>query len=568
MGILQFESVSCRDCCKCIGVCPVKAIEVKNHQAMVVERDCILCGNCTVVCPQHLKHGANAAGSVRRLIESGKTVVASVAPSYAAWFSGCGFDALRRALVRLGFSDAFETAEGAFLVKTEYERLAAQLGGGTLISSCCPAVNAYVEKHFPRALSLLAPVVTPAAASARLIRQRIPHAQVVFIGPCLAKKEECEQNPDLLCALTFDELQEWLEAEGVALTPGAPGAPRLSRFFPVTGGILKTMAQQKGVRYVAVDGPEQCMAALRDAADGLLGGCFIEMSFCRGGCAGGPAFRSHSRSLALSGLHVERDALGAPDAPGTLPPPDFDAAFGGSLEAAFRDRQVCYAMPTEAQISAIFRKMGKNTPADELNCGMCGYPSCREKAIAVFMGRAEITMCMPYMKQRAESFSDKILSITPNAVLTVDLSLSIQQINDAACELFSVAAEDVLHQPINRLMDEFDFVELISSGRQSAEKYAFLAEYGLYLHQSFHFDKASGLVICIMKNITREKQRQSQLRRHKAEVAGMADDIVSRQLRLVHEIASLLGESAAETKIAVSELKQAVLMEDEEQDHG
>lgn len=222
-------------------------------------------------------------------------------------------------------------------------------------------------------------------------------------------------------------------------------------------------------------------------------------------------------------------------------------------------------MPTEKQIAAVFKKMGKESPEDELNCGMCGYPSCREKAIAVLMGRAEITMCMPYMKKRAESFSDKILSITPDAILAVDLDLKVQQVNDAACKIFSLEPQDILGQPVSRLIDEFDFVDLISSGNTQSEKFTFLAEYNLYLKQSFFYDATSGIIICIMKNITKEKQKQNQLMRHKTQVAGMADDIVEKQLRIVHEIASLLGESAAETKLAISELKDAVMMENEEQ---
>ena len=153
MGILQFESVNCKDCCKCIGVCPVKAIEVKNHRAMIVERDCILCGNCTIACPQHTKHGTDESASVKELIRSGRKVIASVAPSYAAYFDGCGFEALRTALKALGFYDARETAEGAYIVKSEYEKLIANGIKKPVISSCCTTLNLYIQKHYPQTLS-------------------------------------------------------------------------------------------------------------------------------------------------------------------------------------------------------------------------------------------------------------------------------------------------------------------------------------------------------------------------------------------------------------------------------
>ncbi len=562
MSILQFESVSCKDCCKCIGVCPVKSIEVKNQKAMVVERDCILCGNCTVVCPQNLKHDVSDVAQVRELIRSGRPVVASVAPSYIAYFSGCGFSSFRSALMGLGFSDAFETAEGAYLVKTEYERLVREHPGKTYVSSCCSTVNAYVRKHCPEAIPYLAPILTPMQAHARLIRSRMPDAAVVFIGPCISKKAECQEEASALeYAVTFSELEGWLADSHIEIDPPHAQDTRLSRFFPVAGGILKTMAQDNGCTYLAVDGNESCMSALRDIAAGKLPGCFVEMNFCTGGCVGGPVFRKRDASLLAASLQVARDAV----TPGQKPAADFDLPSGDDLTTSFRDEQVCYAMPTEAQIAAIFKKMGKESVEDELNCGMCGYPSCRAKAVAVHMGRAEITMCMPYMKKRAESFSDKIINITPSAIVAVDLYLHVQQINNAACEMFSVTPKDVLGQPVSRIMDEFDFVDMIAGKKQTAQKYAFLAEYNLYLHQSFFFDQSSGIIICIMKNITREKQKQNQLKQHKAQVASMADDIVERQLQLVHEIASLLGESAAETKIAVSELKEAVMMENDEQ---
>lgn len=557
MGILQFESVNCKDCCKCIGVCPIKAIEVKNHRATIVERDCILCGNCTIACPQHTKHGADETDAVKALLNSNRRVYASVAPSYAAYFDGCGFTALKNALLSLGFYDARETAEGAYLVKSEYERL---LSGGIkkpIISSCCTTLNLYIQKHCPEAIGLLAPVLTPMQAHARLIHESDPSAAIVFIGPCISKKAECkEAKSELEYAITFDELDDWFTSSNISVAPNDDEETKLSRFFPVSGGILNTMKRESNINYVAVDGAEACMSAVRDALDGKLDGCFIEMSFCEGSCIGGPVFRGMKRSRARSYVEVAKDASGESD---------FSFEPIENIHTSFKDNRTYYMPPTEKQILSVFKKMGKEGPKDELNCGMCGYSSCREKAIAVLMGRAEITMCMPYMKKRAESFSDKILSITPDAILAVDMDLRVQQINNAACDMFGVQPADVLGREVSALLDEFDFVDLISSGETAHEKFSYLAEYNLYLKQSLFYDASSGIVICIMKNMTREKQRQNMVMRHKTQVAGMADDIVDKQLRIVHEIASLLGESAAETKVAISKLKEAVMLENEEQ---
>ena len=195
---------------------------------------------------------------------------------------------------------------------------------------------------------------------------------------------------------------------------------------------------------------------------------------------------------------------------------------------------------------------------------MCGYFSCREKASAVYLGKAEISMCLPYMKERAESFSNQIINITPNAILTVDMDLKVQQINKSASDIFHLEPKDIINQPVSRILDEFDFVSIITSGANKTEKFTFLAEYNAYLSQVFMYDKSNSIIVCIMKNITAERQKRNQLMQKKIQAAAMADDIADKQLRIVHEIASLLGETAAETKIVIRDLKNTIMLDDKE----
>jgi len=211
--------------------------------------------------------------------------------------------------------------------------------------------------------------------------------------------------------------------------------------------------------------------------------------------------------------------------------------------------------------------MGKRSIEDELNCGTCGYSTCREKAIAVILGKAEISMCLPYMKEKAESFSDKIISVTPNAILTVDTNLVVQQINKSACEIFEVEnSRDIIGLPISRVMNDLDFINVISNEENIINENVYLPEYDKFVNQNFIYDKNSGIIICIMKDITKLKRKREKLIKEKTNRADITDKIVEKHMCIVHEIASLLGETAAETQIALTDLKEAILMEEEDYD--
>lgn len=557
MQVLQFKKANCKNCYKCVRHCPVKAIEIKDHQARILDEECILCGACTVVCPQNAKEDINEVPRVEELIAQGRTVIATVAPSFSAAFEGCAFSALRAALLQLGFSDARETAEGAHIVKTEYERLLAENPERVMISTCCPTVVRYIERHRPEAIPLLAPVISPMQASAQLIKKEMPNASVVFFGPCVSKKGEAGQGGTDF-AVTFDELIDWLARRSIRVERMPENTARFSRMFPVTGGILSTMKKQKGISYAAVDGMQSCMDAIEELLSENAKGRFVEMSSCKGSCIGGPAMPGRRASLAA------RSAVEA--AAGDDPQADFTAEERPERQQ-YADRRKRRPKPSEAQIAEILRRMGKLSPEDELNCGSCGYATCREKAEAVFFGRAEISMCLPFMKERAESFSETIIQATPNAIITVSSeNLTVCQINKAACELFGMGSErDILHAPVSRLFDDYDFVTVIAEELPLLQKQAYLADYGLYLEQTFLYEEQNKLIICIMKDITGSKKAHDRSMKSKISAANMADDIVEKQLRIVHEIASLLGETAAETKLAVAQLKQTILEEENEQ---
>lgn len=559
MSILEFKKVNCKDCYKCVRYCPVKSIRVKDHAASILAGECILCGNCTIVCPQHAKEDINDVPMIKVLMSKHETVIAIVAPSFAAYFN-ISFETMKSTLKKLGFADVFEVAEGAHVVKNEYERLVAENPDQTWITSSCASVNYYIKRHRPEAAKYLLPVLTPMKALAKILRERYPEAKFVFIGPCLSKKGEAFENGSGVSAvLLFEELEDWLAEENIVVHEDESfrNQPRLSRLFPMSGGILATMKQEPGINYLPISGFDGVKQTIEDVIDGKLPHCFIEMNFCKGGCVGGPSFRRKELGT-LRGAVKTRQAAGT-----TIYDEDYNVPEILDYSTTFQTKRVFRLEPTKAQIEAVLRQMDKFSPEDELNCGMCGYSTCREKARAVLFGKAEIDMCMPYIRKRAENYAGKIIDSVPSGILAIDMSLNISQANPAACDIFGVDATSLVGQPIGTILDENDFVNLLASDEDTLMTSIYLPDYGLYLDETLQVNRDANLIICILKNVTEEKTRHRRAMQKRQQTAAIADEIVEKQLRMVHEIASLLGETASETKIAISDLKESVMMEDD-----
>jgi len=551
---LTLKKSNCKNCYKCIRHCPVKAIRFSGNQAHIIDQECILCGRCFAVCPQNAKQIVDSTEKVRVLIQSGDPVVVSLAPSFVANYEGVGIGAMERALKKLGFYAVEETAVGATMVKTEYERMLREEDRDVMISSCCHSINLLIQKYFPAMMEYLADVVSPMQAHCADIKKRIAGAKTVFIGPCVAKKDEAEQYEGIVDAvLTFEELTAWLKAEGIALEQELDENERSrARFFPTTGGILKTMTERNPeYTYIALDGVENCIAALKDIEEGKIHKCFIEMSACQGSCIGGPVMDHHNRFFLHDYVAVSNYA-GAEDFPVEQP----EAL---ELKKHFKYITRKTQQPSEREIAAVLRQMGKTRASDELNCGSCGYNSCREKAIAIIQGKAEISMCLPYLKDKAESFSDTIVRNTPNGLIVLNENLEVQQINAAARKIMNIRAEsDVLGESVVRILDPAVFEHVRDTGRSVRDRRMYLAEYKRYVEQTVVYDEDSRLLIGIMRDVSHEEAQREKKEKISRQTIEVADRVVEKQMRIVQEIASLLGETAAETKIALTKLKESI----------
>lgn len=549
---LKLRKTNCKNCYKCIRHCPVKSIRFSGNQAHIVGNECILCGQCFVVCPQNAKEIADATEAVKVLLEGEEPVVASIAPSFIANY-GVGIKAMEQALRQLGFAAAEETAIGATYVNRMYEDILRNRKPDVLISSCCHSVNLLIQKHFPQALPYLADVISPMQAHSVDIRRRMPNAHVVFIGPCLSKKDEADHYTGYVDeVMTFEELTRMLEEANIQLEQNVDhNSQSRTRLFPTSGGILKTMEKVPDYQYISVDGIENCIAALHDLEQGGLNNCFIEMSACAGSCIGGPVMEKYHRTPIRDYAAVDAYA-GSEDFPiETLP----QERIHKEMEAINRK----LPQPTETEIFTILRQMGKNKPSDELNCGSCGYNTCREKAIAIYQGKADLTMCLPYLKDRAENFSDHIINNTSNGILVLNESLEVQQINQTACEILNVRhPSDVLGEQVIRIRDPKDFLDVKNGGATIRDRRTYLAEYNKYVDETILYDASYRVLMCMMRDVTEEERQRRTKESIRQQTIETADKVVDKQMRIVQEIASLLGETAAETKIALTKLKGAI----------
>lgn len=549
--ILGLKKTNCKSCHKCIRNCAVKSIRFTAGQAHIVEDECILCGRCFAVCPQDAKVIASDMEKVRIMLQTG-TVYASIAPSFAASYPGVGIDALEDALKKLGFAGAEETAVGATIVKKEYERILDEEKPNILVSSCCSSINLMLRKYYPEALFTLAPVITPMQAHCRDIKRRHPEAKTVFIGPCISKKSEAAEEDAVDAVLMFDEFNRWLREEGIEL--GRREDIRKggrARVFPTAGGIIETMDKNPEYTYVAVDGVKKCMDVLDEIKEGRLHNCFIEMSACEGSCADGPILDKMKNTPAQNYLQVVRYAEKE----------DFAVEKYAKKEiaAVYEPFELEAEQPSEAEIKAMLLKMNKLSKEDELNCGSCGYCTCREKAIAIIQGKAEISMCLPYMLSQMENLSDSVVANFPDAILVLNDELEIQKINPKAKKILRIRDEsDVMGEHIGRLLDPETFEMVMLKKKDLMYEQLYLAEYECYVEQTIIYNREGHQFICILCDITADMALREKKLANQNQAFEIANDMAKKQLKIVQSIASLLGETTADTLIALEHLKETI----------
>ncbi|MDD3470114.1 MAG: [Fe-Fe] hydrogenase large subunit C-terminal domain-containing protein [Thermoguttaceae bacterium] len=561
----------CRDCNRCVRNCPVKAIRVSDGQASVVDERCIGCGTCVRECPQGAKQYRRDLNRVQQLMSEGCTMVASLAPSFPVMFPEWRTRRVVSALRRLGFHHVEETAIGAFDVAAETRAFVTRNLNQTWICTACPAVVRYVELYQPELVPLLAPVVSPMIAHARRIRGEKnekgeplfdERTKIIFIGPCTAKKKEADR-PEFAglidAVLTFDELNEWLEEEKIDLLSCEESEfdaqPEGSaRLFPLEGGSVRTAGWTTDMLagdVVAVSGAEEVKTALesiqQDAAPYVL-----EPLFCPEGCIHGAGMRDTANLFVKRGELLDYANKNPGRDPTSQTRPDLSIQF----HAAPVEEQVV----TEEQIRTVLEKTGKGHQEDQLNCGACGYPSCREKAIAVIRGLAEPEMCLPHMRRLAEQRVDKILETSPNGFVILDDSLTILHTN-AAFRKFFLCSEAIHGKPISYLMDPQPFERLASGGETLVRDTVEHPKYHLVCHEIMYTLTEGSQYVGIFVDVTSNRDNEQKLDRLREKTLLQARELLEHQIQMAEQIAKFLGESTAKGEDLVEKL---MMMADED----
>ncbi|MCF6097289.1 PAS domain S-box protein [Thermovorax subterraneus] len=567
MQVISVSRANCKNCYRCVRHCPVKAVKISGGQAEVVEDLCVFCGRCIIECPQNAKKVKSELEIVKEFIKSKKRVIASIAPSYPAAFdvkSPCEMYAM---LKNLGFCGAEETAVGAELVSREFRKLAENSDVYPIITTACPVVKNLVEKYHPALIKNLASLVSPMVAHARSLKKRFgKDVKVVFIGPCVAKKAEardCSVSGEVDAVLTFQELKEWLSEENKAsklenvYVEEGTLEPFEARNYPLPGGLLKTSLIKGDFlseEVLVADGIEECKELLDAVEKGKVNAKILEMMACSGGCLGGPMMpRENSlyerRAKLLYFIRENRRVENAKVG---------DYLFENDLGRTFERKVPSVAEPTEEEIKKILYKIGKTSPEKELNCGACGYSSCREKAAAVFRGMAEVDMCIPYMRSRAESLANLIIDNTPNAVILVDKDLKVREINKAGERMLGVEKEEVLGRTLSDFMDDRDVAWVLANKSSlSSKKENYPRDFMTVLESILYIEDAQ-LALVIMQDITEQERQRKELERVREETVKKAQEVINKQMRVAQEIAGLLGETTAESKVLLLRLIELV----------
>ena len=558
MPIIDFKAAMCKHCYKCVRGCEVKSIMIRDGHAYIMPNRCILCGQCLMICPQSAKKMSSELGKVKEWLAGGGPVILSLSSAYIGLFPHKKRGQMKAALKKLGFYDIRDTAEAAALATEEYVKLLEEEKMKNIITTACPSIVSLMEIHYPELLEYLAPVLIPSGIHARMLKAEYgEEAKIIYAGPCIAEKEKKRVvSPDAV--LTFEELKHWLQEEGIVLDQCGEEEFEERHLganlrYPVSGGLLTaveaTKKKEDCYRKFYVSGIKDCLDVCEALKTGEVKGCFIEMNACHGGCVNGPATAATVSSFKVK---LDLEAL-LPRDPADLSKLS-EAARNVPIGRAFTDRSRKEPVPTEEEIREILRKTGKTKPEQELNCGACGYPTCREKAIAVFQKKAELSMCIPYLYDRARSLSHLVMETSPNIIMILDEDLKILECSAAVEKYFGLKRKEMRGHFLGEFIATEDVEEVFKTHTNIHSRKVIYPELKLATFQNIAYIPDENFVIATFIDVTKEEQQEQQAYEKKKATIDLAQKVIYKQMMVAQEIAGLLGETTAETKTTLTKL--------------
>ncbi len=543
----------CQDCYKCVRRCPVKAIKIEDNSAMIVTDLCIACGICYHVCPAKAKQTRNDLPRAKFLVKEKKPVYVSLAPSWVTEFPDYTPEQMIAAIRRLGIRGVSETALGAEEVSCQTAKILGAADSGLFISTACPTVVEYVEKYLPELTPSLINVSSPLLAHCRLLKDKFGDIETIFIGPCIAKKLEADRHPELLSlSLSFNDLRQWLKDEEIdpaALKPGVfdifvPEKAKEGVAYPIEGGMIETLkpypesAKAYLTQITGIYNIERELDNLKDRPTGRP--VFLECLACPGGCVNGPCTASKTPGLAKR-FEILRQT-------------EFDDRAGKRTPCAdirlnYTPENLIKCEFTETDIKKVLTKIGKYTLEDELNCGGCGYDTCRNFARALLEGKAEPEMCVSHMKHQAQRKANALIRCIPSPIVIADSKLNIVEYNDQFRDAFWNDEEhaDIYDYENLRganLRDFVNFTNLFSASldlEQDIRREHVRQDERLFDVVVFNIDKKQS-VGGIIEDVTNVEMRKEQ-------IASKAKEVIHKNLATVQQIACTLGEHMAETEV-------------------
>ncbi len=436
-GIVTTILDKCKRCYSCVRECPAKAIRVINGQATVLTERCIACGHCIKVCSQNAKQILSDVEKVLNEILISDNAIAIIAPSFAASFPD-NYSKLPTALRNLGFSKVIETAFGADLISEYYLKEFQTEKNKTIISSACPAVVNYIEKYYENLVPNITKVVSPMIAIGRYLSEtEEANIKIVFIGPCIAKKDEYiddELNGEIDAVLTFNEIKKILNDKTISIdeleeSDFDPPHAFMGKAYPLAGGLLKSTNIPEDIlekEIIVVEGKKKVMEIIDEISNNNINAKFVDILFCEG-CISGPAIDSSLNYYSRREKVIKFIEQKINFVDKQVWKSDLFNARNIDFTRKFKSKNQKRPYPTEDRIKEILAETKKFSPADELNCGACGYNTCRENAVAIAKGIAESEMCLPYLIERIDK-AYKELSSAQEQLQSAEKLASIGQL--------------------------------------------------------------------------------------------------------------------------------------------